>query len=534
MTDRKISELTSITGANVDDAADELVIVDTSATETKKITRGELFKDISTDITLGDNDKAIFGAGSDLQIYHDGTNSRIYDTGAGDLRIQGTNLRLQASNGENFLYAIADSGLSLYYDNAAKLATTSTGIDVTGSVVSDGLTSQIATTGRSILATFQNSAILAAGNQATIELKNSGQSAFISAESAQVNAGVDLLFSSNNGTGTETNRMRIAENGDISFYEDTGTTPKFYWDASAERLGIGTTSPRDLLNIFKGTGQIGARFQNTATGTTSGDGSFVGLGIAGGSTNGLNLWIYESTDMAFGTANTERMRIDSSGNVGIGTTSPTRELSIGDGTGSPNIQLLASNIGNSRIEFGDTDDSDAGEIQYDHSGNFMRLFTNGSEAMRIDSSGNVGIGTSSPAYTLDVTENNSSGAIRIYDSGTGGIDTRLIAANSGNGGTGRGVAISLQPSGSSNSVEAVKLVGLQETASATANDSSFAVQVANTSGTLIERMRIDSSGNVGIGTTSPGSKLSVVGLPTSSAGLSAGDIWNDGGTLKIV
>jgi hypothetical protein len=47
-------------------------------------------------------------------------------------------------------------------------------------------------------------------------------------------------------------------------------------------------------------------------------------------------------------------------------------------------------------------------------------------------------------------------------------------------------------------------------------------------------MTISNNSFVGIGTTTPGSKLSIVGLPTSSAGLSAGDIWNDGGTLKIV
>jgi hypothetical protein len=84
MADKKISELTALTGANVADT-DLLPIVDTSATETKKITFGEFKTALDTatgfvritgdtmtgDLSFGDNNKAIFGAGSDLQIYHD-------------------------------------------------------------------------------------------------------------------------------------------------------------------------------------------------------------------------------------------------------------------------------------------------------------------------------------------------------------------------------------------------------------------------------------------------------------------------------
>jgi hypothetical protein len=51
-------------------------------------------------------------------------------------------------------------------------------------------------------------------------------------------------------TGTPKDRLLIdGGTGDISFYEDTGTTPKFFWDASAERLGIGTSSPYTLLEL---------------------------------------------------------------------------------------------------------------------------------------------------------------------------------------------------------------------------------------------------------------------------------------------
>jgi len=90
------------------------------------------------------------------------------------------------------------------------------------------------------------------------------------------------------------------------------------------------------------------------------------------------------------TVDTNTLHVDSTNDrVGIGTSSPARELSIGDGTGSPNIQLLASNTGNSRLEFGDTDDSDVGEIQYLHGDNAMLFHVNAAERMRIDTTGNV-------------------------------------------------------------------------------------------------------------------------------------------------
>jgi len=88
-------------------------------------------------LKFADNSKAIFGAGSDLQIYHDGSNSYVKDAGTGDLYIQGTQLRLQSATGESFFVGVADGGAYVYHNGSAKLNTTSTGIDVTGNVKLD-------------------------------------------------------------------------------------------------------------------------------------------------------------------------------------------------------------------------------------------------------------------------------------------------------------------------------------------------------------------------------------------------------------
>ena len=96
------------------------------------------------DVLYGDNVKAKFGASSDLQIYHDGNNSLIKENNtSGSLRILGTNLSLESTAQAYFLEGIAGGAVSVYHNGSAKLATTSTGASVTGSLaVSDAATTR--------------------------------------------------------------------------------------------------------------------------------------------------------------------------------------------------------------------------------------------------------------------------------------------------------------------------------------------------------------------------------------------------------
>jgi hypothetical protein len=93
----------------------------------------------SGDVLFPDSDKAIFGDGSDLEIYHNGSASLISEQGTGSLIILASGLDINnAANTENMLTAYEDGAVTLYYDSAAKLATTATGIDVTGTVTATG------------------------------------------------------------------------------------------------------------------------------------------------------------------------------------------------------------------------------------------------------------------------------------------------------------------------------------------------------------------------------------------------------------
>ena len=92
------------------------------------------------DVSLGDNVKAKFGASDDLLIFHNTADSYIYDAGTGNLNLtsDGASISLKKhTGGENMLVATPDGAVTLYHNNAEKLATTATGIDVTGYVTLD-------------------------------------------------------------------------------------------------------------------------------------------------------------------------------------------------------------------------------------------------------------------------------------------------------------------------------------------------------------------------------------------------------------
>ncbi len=100
-----------------------------------------LTADSNSNITMTDNSKLRFGTGLDLQIYHDGSNSVITEGGTGNLLLSASaQIQLQGTNGENGLIVSENGAVFSYYDGAVKLETTSTGVTVTGTAVTEGVT----------------------------------------------------------------------------------------------------------------------------------------------------------------------------------------------------------------------------------------------------------------------------------------------------------------------------------------------------------------------------------------------------------
>jgi hypothetical protein len=94
---------------------------------------------------------------------------------------------------------------------------------------------------------------------------------------------------------------------------------------------------------------------------------------------------------------TEKMRLDSSGRLGLGTSSPSQLLEVENSSGNVAINITSSDTGYAELYFGDQSNASACALSYEHSSNKLRFYNGGSARVTLDSSGNVGIGTTSPS-----------------------------------------------------------------------------------------------------------------------------------------
>lgn len=202
-------------------------------------------------------------------------------------------------------------------------------------------------------------------------------------------------------------------------------------------------------------------------------------------TNGIGRIMYEHNGdyMRFYTSSTEKMRIDSSGNVGIGTTSPFGKFHVSGGRSffAANSELYAvgarySNAGGS-VYFGATDATSTPGVQISAA--------TGASLLRITSAGNVGIGTSSPTVKLHVSSTGTP-VFRIQDADGSDYYAQMSQAT--------GNTIFDARFGASNGSFIFRGLG---------------------GGTADEYMRIRESGYVGIGTSSPATALDVTGTVTA-------------------
>jgi hypothetical protein len=487
----------------------------------------------------GDNERIRLGNSADLQIYHDGSNSYIDDTsGTGSLYVNTNAFRLVSANkGENMIRAFEDGQVILSYNNFDKLATTSTGVSVTGAVSATTFLGDLNGTINTVTTAFTKPN---ATNDTTV-----ATTAFVQNLIGTIPAGLVFQGTWNaatntptltSGSGTtghfyivstsgSTNLDGVTDwvTGDWAVFIEQGGTDAWEkidnssvldgigtgnrvakWSGSGtsntltnsgiqdssnavaitingnEEVGIGTTSPAKKLHVLNSTNEAQIRLGQ------SGSGSY-------------DIGVYSGDKFSIGRDTDTQEFTLSNGNVGIGTTTPSSKLNISSVSYNDHITLTRSSDelgitvsgGQLMFEGGvspfNNNDRDLGRsdkhwreafVYSLRSGGALQFKTNGNNArMSIDTSGNVGIGTTSPDNRLEIVGPYQQTPLKV-----------LRHADYGN----------------------VITLG-RSTVSETANIGYPADATLNLSTNGFERMRVTSNGNVGIGTTTPQSTLQVAG-----------------------
>jgi hypothetical protein len=516
MADRKISDLTALTAPA---AGDYLPIVDISevaaASKNKRITIEELFRGVPDGTAAApaiapesDPNTGIYSSGADqLSIATNGT-ERLRIDSAG--QIEAVSLGTAAAPTFSFT---GDPNTGIYSPGADQLAISTNGsqrfrIDESGNRNFPGTTGEVR---------------IPAGGE-SLEFTKNG-SIYISAK-----GGSGSFFIFETGGGNE--RMRLDSTG---------------------RLGLGTSSPRALIDVsgsdgntsFSGAGVLNASrvYQNGIVGvihnTNATLGAFSGLQLISSSSGNLSsTGLLTVPDPSGGLSSSfvitqrtatdtmsERLRVDSSGRVGIGTTAPTATVHVKGGSVNPSaiVHLQPdNNTVSNYITFRSATDTTRGYIEYNYASDFLALATGtGVERARIDSSGRLLVGTSTarsnldgstPGFQIEGLSNNSNRYIgHIYTSpDVGGPEIHFaksrgtsIGSNVVTQADDQVGTIFFEGSDGTNFIRAASIRAFVD-GTPGANDMPGRLVFSTTAdgaASPTERMRIDSSGKLLVGTT---------------------------------
>ena len=453
--------------------------------------------DLATNVDLIDNQKLRLGTGNDLQIYHDGSNSYLEDTGTGKLILLSSQVQINnpASN-ETMANFIQNGAVELYYNDSKKFETDANGAEVLGNRLR-----------------LSDNVKLACGAGADLEIYHSSNNNYIDAATG---------FTTFIRAGTD-NAIAIVPNGTVELYFDNvkkfqtissgieitsvlgianvggtlaGSGGTENWlgikDSAGNfqfavkthgtnngSVGIGTTSPQAVLHVEGGSSGNLIQLSNTHTGATNTDGFVFGI-------NSSLTYLYnrENKDIAFGTNNTERLRITSSGDLGIGTTSPDRTIHCHKSSNTTNVRVKFSNSttgegASDGFEIGINASDPAQAVLVNNENSPMAFFTNASERMRITSDGKVGVGTTAPEAKFSVNDQTNPDIALMYQGTTGGHKSRYLFIDK-RGFINAQVANNLHDDGVGTAAASLMFA-------------------TSTGGTLTERMRITSGGGVNVG-----------------------------------
>ena len=347
-------------------------------------------------VKVPDNQKIFLGSGNDLQIYHDGSHSTIIDSGTGSLIPQASRFSVHsADDSEVMIDAVENSHVKLYHNGNEKLATTSSGVKVSGSfpdiIIHDTDT------------TNDNFRILhnSGGTQLQVDPNNVSSGSYLLAaidgsEKLRIDSSGNLLLKTGEidiqgGNKTVKTSAGFLQLGTSSSHHTAIITAgsERLRITSAGQMGLGTNDPNSYgssvkLAVANTSGTCGLSIISA----TNGDGNlYYADGTSGDATyRGYIRYNHTLDQFRIGVAGAEKLRIDSSGRLLVGTTSSSGShiLEVNSGTDNEGIKVVSTDAG-SYIRF--ADNSTTAQIRLGAVGNDFKIDVNSSERLRITSAG---------------------------------------------------------------------------------------------------------------------------------------------------